>query len=747
MLHHKRRVFIVVMLSLFIMASITISYALKTNDLHDEVNVSNIPPIQSTLNSNRYTQQDDLSVVTENPYVKLDGYDFLGTDPMTDLSLYVHPENLSLRVVNEKTGYIWGSNMNHDYLNEDDPLYDPTNPPTNTYQDNSPVSITYYNMTFTQLFRQTEYFFDGAFSGSFVRENLEDKIGFRARLKMPRSGIQFTLNVYLDEEGLNVTVPFDSINDNGNFLISTITVYRNFGFTVKDTIPGYVFIPDGIGALIRYNEQQNKNYSKRFYGSDLTLQAQDVERPLTASLYGTVQGINQNAMMVILKNGSSHATLAYQSHGTTNIFNRIYISFEYRDKYIQRLNASGTSTIERVQAEKTPFDIHLIYKFLDGDDANYVGMANHYREYLIRENYKLNKVEAKNGIPLHLDVLATENKSVWYGRETFSMTKASDILSWSEELVQLGINRIEATIHGWQKYGASRTSPNYGSFESKFGNPWDLFGKPNLNVYYATTPLLGYQGSSGYQSKDIVQNQGSELILLNDYYLIHPTKAYEILNQHHNKVFYEGARNFSLESMNILYSDHSNGILSRENAIKEIQKLLSISEKTAVSHAFDYLFSADLIKDIDMYSSQKIIFTDTVPFLTTVLSGYKEVFGRNGNFFANTQNELLRMIDYHVYPNFYMTSESAQKLLNTDSSFIFTSKYEDWKDEVVRQYHFVNEALKHVQDASIQSRIVLYPGVVKNTYSNGVTIYVNYSGIDYMIDGINLEMMSYEVVL
>src|SRR5690606_11988127 len=135
---------------------------------------------------------------------------------------------------------------------------------------------------------------------------------------MPRNLIQFILNVYLDEEGLNVTVPFDSINDNGNFLISTITVYRNFGFTVKDTIPGYVFIPDGIGALIRYNEQQNKNYSKRFYGSDLTLQAQDVERPLTASLYGTVQGINQNAMMVILKNGSSHATLAYQSHGTTN---------------------------------------------------------------------------------------------------------------------------------------------------------------------------------------------------------------------------------------------------------------------------------------------------------------------------------------------------------------------------------------------------------------------------------------------
>src|SRR5690606_34356599 len=126
------------MLSLFIMASITISYALKTNDLHDEVNVSNIPPIQSTLNSNRYTQQDDLSIVTENPYVKLDGYDFLGTDPMTDLSLYVHPENLSLRVVNEKTGYIWGSNMNHDYLNEDDPLYDPTNPPTSTFQDNSP---------------------------------------------------------------------------------------------------------------------------------------------------------------------------------------------------------------------------------------------------------------------------------------------------------------------------------------------------------------------------------------------------------------------------------------------------------------------------------------------------------------------------------------------------------------------------------------------------------------------------------
>ena len=116
-------------------------------------------------------------------------------------------------------------------------------------------------------------------------------------------------------------------------------------------------------------------------------------------------------------------------------------------------------------------------------------------------------------------------------------------------------------------------------------------------------------------------------------------------------------------------------------------------------------------------------------------------------FFANTQNELLRMVDYGIYPNFYVSNESAQLLLNTDSSNIYTSKFSDWSNEIIRQYHYLNEGLKHVIGAHVVKREVIQPGFVLNTYSNGVKIYVNYSGHSYIHVGHTIPMMSYEVIL
>ena len=44
------------------------------------------------------------------------------------------------------------------------------------------------------------------------------------------------------------------------------------------------------------------------------------------------------------------------------------------------------------------------------------------------------------------------------------------------------------------------------------------------------------------------------------------------------------------------------------------------------------------------------------------------------------------------------------------------------------------------------SREVLNTGVVKNTYSNGTVIYINYSGNDYTDGSTTVTKMSYEVV-
>lgn len=725
--------------------SITISFAQNQPLYNDAVTTSSVIPVDATLKSNRYTQVDDLSTIDENPYVTINNHEFIGTHTDTGLSLYVHPEHLSLRIVNENTGYIWGSNMDHDYLEEGHPLYESNNPQTNIRQDISPVSISYFNTSQITSVRLNEYFYEGAFNGTFTRRELTDQTGFSARIKMPRSGIMFELIVYLNDEGLNIEVPFDSIEDNGNFIISTITIYRNFGFTTKDVTPGYAFIPDGVGALIRYDGTYNKNYSKKFYGPDLTLTSPSLERYLTAGLYGTVQGIHQNAMMVILNKGAAHGTLTYQSHNPNVLFNKLYTTFEYRDKYIQKLNASGTSTIERIQTDKNRFDIHFIYKFLSGENASYVGFSHVYREYLKKNGNQLEPLPTKDYIDLHLDILALESKSAWYGRASISMTNTTQINDITTNLQTNGIEHIVTTIHGWQSSGLSRTTPNFGRIDGAFGKIAQL-DNPNVETYYATTPLLGYPGASGYQANDIVRNQGSEFIEVGNHYLLNPQDALDILNKNYERIHTKGIKNLSFEVMNLLYSDYHQR-LSRSESMEIIEQFLNIANRTIVSQPFDYLFGADIIKELEMYSSQRIDFTDTVPFLPLILSGHKLVFGRSANFFANTQNELLRMIDYQIYPNFYVTHESAGLLLNTDSNNIFTSKFSDWQPEIIRQYNYLNDALKFVTGSYIESRVVIEPGFVQNTYSNGVVIYINYSGHAYTANGVTVPMMSYEVVL
>ena len=68
---------------------------------------------------------------------------------------------------------------------------------------------------------------------------------------MPQSRL-IELMVYLDADlllrfhlNLFLTVSICDFN----------TLYRLFGFTKDDAIPGYAFIPDGVGALMRFSDK------------------------------------------------------------------------------------------------------------------------------------------------------------------------------------------------------------------------------------------------------------------------------------------------------------------------------------------------------------------------------------------------------------------------------------------------------------------------------------------------------------
>lgn len=722
----------------------------KTTITNDMVSIANLAPSKSSLSSNRYTQKEDLSP-TSNPLVTLSGYEKIAENEVSKLSLYVNINDLSFRVLNQSSGYVFGSNVELDYLDELNPNYDPTDQPLNqTWQNRlkSPISVLY----FTGSNLQEEYLFQNPGSSfTYQPYNEDNKRGFKATLKFALSRIEMTLYVYIDDHGLSVLIPNDQIkeeqsNSETKRVLAGVTPYPFLGSTKRDLTKGYVLVPDGVGALIRFKDRpMTGTYSKRFFGNEsfrgLT------EESLFMNLYGMVHGVNQNGFLAIVEKGASQASLVHTPSGEPIDLNTTNVSFEYRMAYTQYLNQSGTSSVRLVQEDKNDYDIKISYRFLENDEANYLGMAKAYQSYLV-EKGMLEK-EINNEVSLHLDILMAENKKALFGRQLVLMTKYQDVSNMIDDLNQAGISNLDISLQGFQKGGLSYQGPNYNKTERKVGKDSTLekLLEKGANLYFETNYVLAYKDAKGYDINHVAQTIGQELIKVEDDYILKLNETLKMFQSDYKTLSDKGINAISFDYLgNVLYSDYK-GFQTRETLIETAKAFLQISDKSMVSNAYSYLFGADVIKDSPMYSSQQQRFSDTVPFYSYVLQGHKNVYARNGNFFSNTQNELLRMVDYHLYPSFFVTKESSYLLLDTKSSNVFTSRYLDWKEEIIRQYQYVKNALEPVKSASVISREVLEVGVVLITYSNGVELLVNYTGNDYLYQGITVNKTSYEVIL
>ena len=93
--------------------------------------------------------------------------------------------------------------------------------------------------------------------------------------------------------------------------------------------------------------------------------------------------------------------------------------------------------------------------------------------------------------------------------------------------------------------------------------------------------------------------------------------------------------------------------------------------------------------------------------------------------------DLLRHVDYGFYPSFYLTQEVTGKIINTLSSWLYTSSYDQWGGDINQTYQWLNALLGPVKGQSIVAREELAAGVVAVTYGNGKQILVNYTDQPY----------------
>ena len=235
-----------------------------------------------------------------------------------------------------------------------------------------------------------------------------------------RCSLEYTFN---EDGSLSVRLPSNSIVfDETEYILKSITPLKYFG-AGNFLGEGYIFLPDGSGSVIQFEDFRNSNVSLTsalsFYGKDYCYS--DISgahtQPLTMPVYGVVTNKDAGGNRVdrgyfaILEEGSSMATINVSYNTSAYREGTVYTSFTPypADKFdlSDTLSVGDSDFYVKVSESKYTGSYVTRYVMLLDDDASYVGMAEYYRNYLEENGTIAALKNVSDDLPLYLEALGS----------------------------------------------------------------------------------------------------------------------------------------------------------------------------------------------------------------------------------------------------------------------------------------------------------------------------------------------------
>ena len=472
-------------------------------------------------------------------------------------------------------------------------------------------------------------------------------------------------------------------------------------------------------------------------------------------IYGVSHGYNQAAYLCEITSGSGASELHSYPYMYNNLgINTTFFKFHTRERFTVELSSSSSLTL--VGDTPYPNDYSLKYSFLQGTEANYVGMANKYRESLSLEEKELEN----SATPLHLTILGMDYKEGLFGKNYIPMTTFEEALDMLKDMKIMGVNNFQVTYLGWNKGGYFNNGATNARIASQLGSKKDLeelqsyVDEKNYSIDYTINPLVSDTYGLGNDTVKRINMSAYEVELessleQNQYY-VNPASLSKLILNKASKYKSLGISSLNIDNLDVSFSYRDDGKeVYREEAIKTLQAELekldkySISTSKANGYSLGYI---DNYYDTPYESSKYLYETDSVPFIQILLSGYVDMFATDLNYISDVELMNLRMIEYNIYPSVLLTSQEAYKLRFTNFEYLNSTQYALWKGLVGSSYSSVANALDKVRGAHIIGHEYIASGVSKVTYDNSTVIYVNYNNSDYTDTNISIEPYQYLVV-
>lgn len=671
-------------------------------------------------------------------------------------SLSVNEQDGSISIENLKNGYVWYSSYDLPANNVAKKINE-----TWRFNLNSLIYIGYYDSENNSgVDSQTNAFAEEA---QLKTEKTDGGVNIKYYYK--KLGIGLTVEISLESDGFEIGVPLDSIYETDKYRLSTVSLAPFFGGAPSSS-DGYLFYPDGSGALAYFDPEDTLNPAETMtlqtYGTEnLNLSELLSERVLERKqamlpVFGLKNG--DNAFLGIITEGAADSSINISVSNLIADVNNIYASFSYRKKIdITSVNNSIGATKDaksyRYDSVVSGGDIKVRYYLLAGDAADYSGMAAVYREYLNKSGL-LNKVDCST-LPLSLSVFmgAYEDRALFSKYMTTSTyEQTAEIV---DELTDAGIESIILTLNGWNK-GGYRASVMPAEFNGKYGGKdefKEISAKTDENFKVFLRQDYTYFNSdvtSFSKGKDIAY-QGTGLSAQDDtVYLPNLTGLFTRYLSRLTDFADEYGYGISLEGTGSqLYADYnSKYALTRRESEKYITERFAENAESGVpvmteGNAYMLKYIDGIINVPDDDSGYPLT-DEGIPFYQMVVHGSIPYSSETcGNLSSNLTRLKLKWIEYGYSPFFEVTYSSSSDLKYTDYNKLYSSKFSNWKEEITEITKEISAL--GVSDAGMRKHEKLSENVYRVVYDNGTVITVNYGTSDAVVNGETVKSESYTV--
>jgi len=620
----------------------------------------------------------------------------------------------------------------------------------------------------------------GTMTHELIENGVKFKFGFTtANVYIP---VQYTLT----EDGFQAEVVVSEIQGVGSnpFLIDYIALLPYFGAGGLED-DGYLFVPDGSGALIHFNnnKQAMQVYTAPVYGKNptiVTTSQETLRETIRLPIFGAK--VNDHAFLGVITSGDANSTITASTSKKLNSYNYVHASAVLTDYVLKQIKSDqnagkATSSIDYRDNQTDGKNYCVRYFFLDGENANYTGMSNCYRDYLVKNDLlkdspladkKYMVVDLVGAVSIQKYVMGVKRPVVT------ALTTYDDVIQIVKELKEQGVENLIINYIGAMDSGLNNQPYDKVKPESVLGSKKDFRNMVNylkeegVLLFLETNPVDIYEDGNGYkENKDSVRTffnayafqykynlDTNASISSSRWHLIQPVLASELIEKFTSTFEKWNIENLSIDRVgSVLYSDYTedtNAYISREGAMTLFRETLKKADE-----ATEYLMlhggnvysvaNADVITDTSDSHSGFDMQDQSVPFYQLTFQNNTLLTAVGINTTVDYEVAFLKALETGCNLKYNLIYGDVSNLVGTDYNTMVSYSYGYWKDLAAEQYKEMQEAVGQLAGKEIVAHEYLTQDVTLTQYESAAVV-VNYGAQPYDYNGQQIAAKDYLII-